>query len=76
MAKTSKAKRSHSMSLSGELNLSGVPDGAITITEILDDRILTYDISEYLQEFDGKKVTWTIKEDGSVEPTEEEESGE
>lgn len=69
MAK-SRAKRAHSISVSGDLMVGQIDDGAVTITEILDSMVLTYDLSEILEEFNGKKITITIKEDTSVEPTE------
>lgn len=72
MAK-SKAKRTHSTSLSGELNIgSGIPDEVVTITETMENKILTYDLIDLLAAFDGKNVSITIKEDASVEPTVEE----
>lgn len=69
MAK-SKAKRSHSTSLAGELTVGIVEDGLVTVTETMDKKILTFDLIEALAAFDGKYVTITIKEDTTVEPTE------
>jgi hypothetical protein len=73
MAK-SKAKKTTSFSLTGELSIGAIPAGLLTITETLDDQILTYDIVELMQDngFDGETITLTFKGDQGVEPSEEE----
>lgn len=63
-----KAKRTNSASFQGELTL-GVNE--LTITELTGEEELTYDLLELFQEFDGKHITLSIKEEFSVDPVED-----
>lgn len=73
MAK-SKAKKATSISLAGELTIGAIPAGLLTITEVLDDEILTYDIVELMREegLDGTQISLNFKGEQGIEPTEAE----
>lgn len=74
MAK-SKAKKSTSYSLTGELTImKNLPAGVLTITEVLDEEIFTYDVIELMNEqgLDGDTITLTFKGDQGIEPSETE----
>jgi len=74
MAK-SKAKKTVSFSLTGELTISNlIPEGALTITEYLDDQVLTYDVVQLMRdnEMNGDTISLAFKGDQGIEPSEEE----
>lgn len=61
------AKLTHSFSAKGDFSFLD-----LEITETKKESIDTYDLKEYLKQFDGKTVTFSIKEETEAEPVEHE----
>lgn len=64
------AKRVNSAQLKGVLDVS-FEEGFGTITEIVKDEENVYNLFELLNEFNGKQISVTIKEENDIQPVEE-----
>ena len=64
------AKKVHSVGVKGKLEIS-FDEGVAHITEITKESELTYDFFEILNEFNGKTVSITIKEEQDLAPLED-----
>lgn len=62
------AKRVNSASFKGLLEIDW-QTGKLEITEVTKESEDTYNIGDVLNEFNGKTVTFTIKEEEAIEPT-------
>lgn len=60
------AKRTNAVSIKGELKLDDM-----TLTEITKEEEKVYDLLEILREYDGKTVTFSIKEENELPIKEE-----
>ena len=64
------AKRVNSAQLKGILDVS-FDEGVGTITEIVKDEENVYNLFDLLNEFNGKTISITIKEENDIHPVEE-----
>lgn len=64
------AKRVNSAQLKGILDIS-FEMGTGLITEIVKDEERVYNLFELLEEFNGKSITLSIKEENDIQPVEE-----
>ena len=64
------AKRVNSAQLKGVLDIS-FDEGTGTVTEIVKDVENVYNLFELLEEFNGKSISITIKEENDIQPVEE-----
>jgi len=73
MAK-SKAKETTNVTMTGELTIGAIPDGLLTLTEVLDDQINTFDVIHEMRKrgLEGQQITLTFKGEVPLEPMDEE----
>lgn len=64
------AKKTHSVQVKGVLDVD-FNSGVGRIIEITKDEEIPYDLFEIINEFNGKSVTLTLKEDQDLQPIEE-----
>lgn len=64
------AKKVHSVNLKGFLELD-FDKGQARITEVTKDAENVYDFFEIINEFNGKSISFSIKEEQDLEPIEE-----
>lgn len=61
------AKKVHSVAFKGLLEVDWSA-GVIKITETVKEETFEYSLNEILEEFNGKTVTLSLKEEDSIEP--------
>lgn len=59
------AKRSNSVQLKGKLDIDWT-SGELIVTESIKDGDFKYSLNKLLEEFNGKNITLSIKEEGSI----------